>query len=163
MNRPFAWRLKPRQQEHQAHLRGLPTPARQRASGGAVGEPPQGGLVPFVAANLFAGSASSPERTRGAGWSRVQPGTRPQRVPDRRLPRQAMTLRMTSPASMARKASLTPSSLMVFDTIEPMSRRRVSISSTKRGKSRRTCAELMSRSGVYTGYPLGAPPLPPAA
>src|SRR5215470_399723 len=29
-----------------------------------------------------------------------------------------MTLRMTSPASIARKASLTPSSLIVFDTIE---------------------------------------------
>ena len=34
MNRPFAWRLKARQQDHQAHLRGLPTPARQRPSGG---------------------------------------------------------------------------------------------------------------------------------
>jgi parallel beta-helix repeat protein len=54
---------------------------------------------------------------------------------------QTITLRMTSPASMARKASFTPSSLMVFDTIFDVSRRCVSISSTKRGKSRRTCAE----------------------
>ena len=58
MNRLFARRLKPRQQERQAHLRGLPTPpdAGRRAER-QWGEPPQGGLVPFVAANLFAGLA----------------------------------------------------------------------------------------------------------
>ncbi len=53
MNLLSARRLKPRQQEHKAHLRGLPAPPLA-----GRGESPQGDLVPFVAANSFAGFAS---------------------------------------------------------------------------------------------------------
>ena len=49
-----------------------------------------------------------------------------------------MTLRMTSPASIARNASFTSSSLIVRDTIAAVSRRPVSMRSAKRWKSRRT-------------------------
>jgi len=59
MNRLSARRLKPRQQERQAHLRGLPTPpTTDRPVDRRWGEPPQGGLAPFVAANSFARLAS---------------------------------------------------------------------------------------------------------
>jgi hypothetical protein len=63
---PSTRRLKLRQQEHQAcpeqrrraHLRGLPAPRRAVVSlDVGRGESPQGDLVPFVAANSFAGLA----------------------------------------------------------------------------------------------------------
>ena len=52
-----------------------------------------------------------------------------------------MTLRMTSPACMARKASFTSSSPISALTMSAMSRRPDSTRPTKRGKSRRTCAD----------------------
>ena len=58
---------------------------------------------------------------------------------DRARPQnEVMTLRMTSPFSIAVNASFTSSSLIVCDTIAAVSRRPVSMRSTKRWKSRRT-------------------------
>ena len=52
--------------------------------------------------------------------------------------KEVMTLRMTSPFSIAVKASFTSSSLIVRDTMLPVSSRPVSMRSMKRWKSRRT-------------------------
>jgi hypothetical protein len=71
-----AGRLKPRQQEHQAHLRGLPAPPPA-----GRGESPQGDLVPSVAANSFAGSAEQSGSWAGSrstgGATRCQGQTLP--------------------------------------------------------------------------------------
>jgi len=60
MNRPFVRRLKPRQRKAQSHLRGLSPPIPHRG----CGESPQGDLVPFVAANSFAGFLCVPDDAR---------------------------------------------------------------------------------------------------